>query len=131
MTDLPLANVLDVGQCNPDHHAIKSIIMQHFQARVDRAQLTDQAMDALQQKQYHLVLVNRIIDRDGSEGIILIQRIKQDQKLLHIPVMMVSNYPQAQDQAVNAGAVPGFGKAELSKPQTLERLKQFLPGRKS
>ncbi|GAG36842.1 unnamed protein product, partial [marine sediment metagenome] len=77
----------------------------------------------------HLVLVNRIIDRDGSEGIILIQQIKQDKQLLHIPVMMVSNYPEAQSEAVTAGAVRGFGKAELSKSETLEQLEQFLPRR--
>ena len=45
---------------------------------------------------------------------------------LGVPVMLVSNYPQYQQQAVDAGAVPGFGKAELRSPTTLARLAEFL-----
>ena len=88
MTDAPVAYVLDVGQCNPDHHAIKSTIVQNFEAEVDRVHLTEEAMDALRQKQYQLVLVNRILDQDGSKGMKLIQQIKQDSQLHHIPVIM-------------------------------------------
>ncbi len=40
--------------------------------------------------------------------------------------MLLSNFPQYQEAAVAAGAEPGFGKAELDRPETLERLRRFL-----
>jgi hypothetical protein len=40
--------------------------------------------------------------------------------------MLVSNYPEYQEQAVGAGAAMGFGKAELRSPATLARLAEFL-----
>ena len=35
----------------------------------------------------------------------------------------ISNYPEAQAEAVAAGALPGFGKAELHDPRTAELLR--------
>ena len=43
-----------------------------------------------------------------------------------IPVMLVTNYPEHQQQAIAAGAEPGFGKAELASPATLAKLAKFL-----
>jgi hypothetical protein len=40
--------------------------------------------------------------------------------------MLVSNYPEYQQQAIAAGCEPGFGKAELSAPATLDKLARFL-----
>jgi len=43
-----------------------------------------------------------------------------------VPVMLVSNFADAQAQAVESGALPGFGKAALNAPETLARLKEQL-----
>jgi len=43
-----------------------------------------------------------------------------------VPVMLVSNYQEAQQQAVGAGAVPGFGKDSLGRPSMIALLKPFL-----
>ena len=48
---------------------------------------------------------------------------------LSTPIMLVSNYPEAQSEAVAAGAVPGFGKATLRSSQAREHLMKFLPVR--
>ena len=42
------------------------------------------------------------------------------------PVMIVSNYQDAQDKAMENGAVEGFGKSALGSAETLAKLKQYL-----
>jgi hypothetical protein len=41
-------------------------------------------------------------------------------------VMLVSNYPEYQSQAVALGALPGFGKAALREPDTAELIRKAL-----
>jgi CheY-like chemotaxis protein len=72
------------------------------------------------------VLVNRKLDADSSDGIDVLRAIKEDAALAALPVMLVSNYPDAQQEAQAAGAVPGFGKAQVSSPETLELLRTYL-----
>jgi hypothetical protein len=40
--------------------------------------------------------------------------------------MLVSNYADAQRDAVGRGALPGFGKSALRQPETLSRLAEVL-----
>jgi hypothetical protein len=40
--------------------------------------------------------------------------------------MIISNYPEAQEEAVRFGAVYGFGKLELLRPEAIERVRPFL-----
>jgi len=117
--------VLDVGNCDPDHASIQRLLGR-FEVDVDRVMFVEEAVVALAKSRYDLVLVNRLIFADGSDGLPLIQRMKADARFQKIPVMMVSNYPEAQDRAVSEGAVRGFGKADLNEPRTLELLKPYL-----
>ncbi|HYW80014.1 MAG TPA: response regulator, partial [Thermoguttaceae bacterium] len=75
---------------------------------------------------FDLVLVNRRIEDDNSDGLAVIEQIKADPHLAETPVMMLSNYAEAQAAALAAGAEPGFGKAELGHPATVEKLGRFL-----
>jgi hypothetical protein len=43
-----------------------------------------------------------------------------------VPAMLVSNYEDAQQEAVAAGAVPGFGKSALYGPLVAERVRSYL-----
>ena len=61
-----------------------------------------------------------------SDGLAIIRAIKREPPLAEVRVMLVSNYPEYQKQAVADGAEPGFGKAGLREPVTLERLRKFL-----
>jgi two-component system chemotaxis response regulator CheY len=73
-----------------------------------------------------LVLVNRKLDQDYSDGLRVIRAITADPELRTVPVMMVSNHADHQQEAVNAGAKVGFGKLQLHDPATVERLRGFL-----
>jgi len=127
MSDNQRGRVLDVGQCGVDHASIRSLISANFRADVDRVASIEGALAMLRERRYDLVLVNRIIDADGSEGIELIHGVRQEAPLRDMPIMLVSNYPDAQAEAVAAGARPGFGKAELYHKATSDRLAEFLP----
>lgn len=121
--------VLSVGQCNPDHAAISRMLTDHFDVEVDRVMFVDEAVSALADRAYDLVLVNRLIFEDNSPGIDLIHRMRAAPHSRGVPVMMVSNYPEAQAQAIAAGAVTGFGKDHLFKPETADRLAGYLKRR--
>jgi CheY-like chemotaxis protein len=118
--------VLSVGQCAADDANIALTMRRAFGAEVLPADSAEKALALLRATPIKLVLVNRIFDRDGSEGLDFIRQLKADEKLRSVPVMLVSNYPDAQEQAVGAGAVPGFGKASLGQPDLLERVRPFL-----
>ncbi len=118
--------VLDVGNCNADHGSVRSLLERHFDVDVDRVHNTDEALRKLHAKAYDLVLVNRLMDRDGSEGLELIQQMREEAALRTVPVMMISNFEEAQQRAIAAGARPGFGKAQLHASIALERLQACL-----
>ena len=118
--------VLDVGQCSFDHAAIARLITNHFDAEVEQADSGKQTLNALRKETFDLVLVNRKLDADYSDGLDIIRQIKSDPAISSTPCMLVTNYEDHQQQAIAVGAEPGFGKMQYGEPQTLERLKTFL-----
>jgi Response regulator containing CheY-like receiver, AAA-type ATPase, and DNA-binding domains len=121
--------VLDVGNCVPDHAAIRSLLERGFGAEVAQADGPDDALLLLKEQPFDLVLVNRKLDRDYSDGLEIIRQIKADAKLGKTPCMLITNYPDHQQEAVAAGAEYGFGKKELHSAQTREKLARFLGGK--
>ncbi len=121
------ATVLDVGSCSPDHGMIRQLLTKHFDVQIDKVMFADDAIARMREQPYALVLFNRLIFDDGSEGIELLHRAKADADLAKTPVMMISNFAKAQEGAVAAGAERGFGKSSLSDPQTVELLASYLP----
>ena len=120
--------VLDIGQCNYDHSRISALIRAEFGAEVVRVHSATEAMERLRNETFDLVLVNRVLDQTAEEGIDLIREAKANAKTSAAPVMLVSNFPEAQVEAVAAGAIPGFGKASLAEVATRERLEKYLGG---
>jgi CheY-like chemotaxis protein len=118
--------VLDVGNCVPDHAAIRGLLERTFRADVVQADGPQDALPLLAKEPFDLVLVNRKLDQDYSDGLDIIKAIKADAKLAPIPCMLITNYPDQQELAVAAGAEPGFGKKELHTEQTRQRLSRFL-----
>ena len=118
--------VLDVGNCGPDHSAIRDLIQRHFDAEVIQTHGTDDTLQVLRGGDIDLVLVNRLLDRDQSEGLDVIRRIMSDADLARVPVMMVTNFPDHQEQAVSEGAVEGFGKLQLNDQQTVDKLNRYI-----
>jgi CheY-like chemotaxis protein len=118
--------VLSVGQCAVDHAAISRLIEGSFAATVVPAASAVEALDALRGGSFELVLVNRKLDADSSDGLDIVRAIKQDPQVRATPVMLVTNYPEHQQAAIEAGAEPGFGKHEYDRPETPARLARFL-----
>ncbi len=118
--------VLDVGNCGPDFGAISRFLTANFDCQVDQAHGPDDTLAKLRKGDYALVLINRKLDRDYSDGIEILKQLKADSELQSVPVMLVTNLAEHQDAAVAVGAERGFGKLEFEKPETLERLQLFL-----
>ena len=120
--------VLNVGQCGPDHAAISGMLRRQFGAVVSQTDHVDDTLAALRAQPFDLVLINRKLDIDYSDGLAVLRALKSDPGLAHVPVMLVSNYADAQAEAVAAGALPGFGKAELGLEVTTAKLEKLLGG---
>jgi len=118
--------VLDIGNCVPDHRAIAMLITTHFDAQVIAADQWQDAREQLREQAFDLVLVNRKLDIDYSDGLEVIRQLKADAELGAIPVMMITNFAEYQQQAVQAGAAEGFGKQSLRDPATQAKLAAFL-----
>lgn len=118
--------VLDVGNCVPDHASICSLIEEHFDAEVVQAHGPEDALAVLLDGGIDLVLVNRKLDRDCTDGIDIIKRIKTNAELAATPCMLITNHADHQELAVQGGAEMGFGKLELGNSTTRERLRAIL-----
>ena len=114
--------VLDVGQCDLDHSTIRDFLTRHFDVEIVRAHGPDDALEHLRNGEFDLVLINRKLDRDYSDGVEVLRLIKADKTTAGIAVMLVTNYPEHQEAAIAAGAVRGFGKLEFNLPETKERI---------
>ncbi len=91
-----------------------------------RLDLRDEALDALRREHFDLVLVNRVNDSDDAPGVDLIRSVKAEPGLAGVPMMLVSNFPEAQQEAEALGALPGFGKSDLASAATRQRLEAIL-----
>jgi len=120
--------VLSIGQCRPDSAAIQYYLQSTFGSVVITADTADAAMRLLQDQRFDLVLINRILDADCSSGMDILKSIRLNEAWDTLPVMLVSNYPEWQQAAIAAGALPGFGKAELNRAETREKLSAVLGG---
>lgn len=116
--------VLSAGQCGYDNSNLRSYFATEFNADVtavdDIAELTAE----LARAKYDLVLVNRIFDQGGESGLTAISQVTQASS--PAPIMLVSNYHEYQQKAVQAGALEGFGKAELQLPTTRAKIEAAL-----
>jgi CheY-like chemotaxis protein len=118
--------VLDVGNCMADHSSITRVIEEQFDAEVIQAHGWDDALEVLKSGAVDLILVNRRLDRDHSEGLEIIRRVKADPTFGATPCMLLTNFAQHQATAQESGAETAFGKAELDQPETLEKLRRYL-----
>jgi two-component system, chemotaxis family, chemotaxis protein CheY len=123
---MAVKKVLSVGQCGADHWSLSKTLQMHFEVEIEQADSAPETLSLLQDGHFDLVLINRVLDGDGSSGVELVKRIKADASLQRVAVMLVSNYDDYQRQAVAAGALPGFGKAALGQPTMLGRVREVL-----
>ena len=117
--------VLDIGNCGPDHHSLTMMVTRNFEdAVVDQAHQAVDALTLLKQHEYALVVVNRLLDCDGTEGMDVVRQVKAEQP--DLPVMLITNYEEHQRAAVEAGCETGYGKNDLFSPSTVELFGKYL-----
>ena len=121
-----IKRIVLVGHCGPDGSYLRmtiakavknaSILMADDQAHLNR--LIAEGVD--------LVLLNRVLDFGFSVelGTDLIRELRQSHPDLKI--MLVTNYPEVQKEAVELGALPGFGKREIGSPKVAEILRNAV-----
>lgn len=118
--------VLSVGQCVPDHSAISALLADNFEVTVQKAALADEAIAAANDRAFDLILINRKLDADHSDGSEIIRQLKANDATASVPVMLITNFPEHDTAAVEIGAISGFGKAALHAPETLAKLAAVL-----
>ncbi len=110
-----------VGHCGPDSYALRAAIS----GIVPNSQVIfapDDHTLAAELPKTQLLLINRRLDGDyaATTGVELIRSLAAAP---HKPaLMLVSNLPDAQQEAVAAGALPGFGKRQLYADETRRRI---------
>jgi two-component system, chemotaxis family, chemotaxis protein CheY len=115
--------VLLVGHCGPDSSylkmAIKSAIPDSTILMADDSQELRKALDG---DGLSLILFNRELGYGFDEdfGVDMIKWLKPNYPT--VKMMLVSNYPDAQKAAEEAGAIPGFGKREIGSKRVTELL---------
>ena len=119
------ATVVLVGHCGPDSWMLKSAVRRALCGAdvllVDTPEDLDGVIDTAD-----LLLVNRALDGGfaGASGVAMIAELSQRNRAPAL--MLVSNYADAQEEAEAAGALPGFGKAEIGSERMRERLRAAL-----
>lgn len=114
--------VVDCGNCGPDYGSIRQMIQSNFDAVVLQTHGLEDTLQLLAERDVDLITVNRKLDRDYSDGMDVIRQLKTDERSKSIPVMLVTNYEEHQQAAIDIGAVRGFGKLSVKAPATIELL---------
>ena len=116
--------ILLVGHCGVDGPRLKDELSKALPStKVERIN-SDEDLRAACEQGADLLLVNREPVGFDCEGVDLIRDIKSDHP--DCKVMLVSDHADAQREAVQAGAVKGFGKSEMGSPALAEHVKQAL-----
>ena len=121
-----MRKVLSVGQCGPDNFALSSYLRREFTIEFLTATDLAETLDVLRKNPVDLVLINRKLDLDYTDGMEILKAIKQDPLLAKMPVMIVTNYPEVHAEAEQLGGQRGFGKLEFGKPETRKILEPIL-----
>jgi CheY-like chemotaxis protein len=107
-----------MGLQNAVLKAVPGVQVLTIRGDADLRQAIEQGVD--------LLLLNRQLDYGFSQhtGVELIASLKQSHPA--VQAMLVSNYADAQAAAVEAGALPGFGKNDLGTPRVSQMLRDAI-----
>src|SRR5687767_11950548 len=118
--------VVLVGHCGPDSSFLRMAVSSAQKGLAVVAADDDGSLRQAIEQGADLLLVNRVLDYgfDEASGAAVIRRLRAEHPGLKM--MLVSNYPEAQAEAVAAGALPGFGKREVGSPRILTLIRGAL-----
>jgi CheY-like chemotaxis protein len=129
MSETSLRIVL-VGHCGPDAFMLRSAVGRAVSGASVEMVSDRVALDRAKEGAA-VLLVNRVLDGefDGLGGIELIRELASARESGGPAIMLVSNLPEAQAEAEEAGAAPGFGKKDANSELARRRLAQAIAGR--
>ena len=118
--------ILLVGHCGPDSSYLRMTVKKavegaEIKSADDSAELHQALVDGVD-----LILFNRELGYgfEPDTGVETIRTLRAANS--NVPMILVSNYPDAQQAALAAGAMPGFGKRELGSPKVADLLRGAL-----
>ena len=121
-----MKRVLDVGNCGFDHGSICRLLEANWNVQVDQARTFSELKNAIEAADYDLLIVNRILDGDGTAGLEAMSKIQTGSDKPRVPFVLLTNFPEVQQEAQQAGAVASFGKRDLGSPDTHGTLNSIL-----
>ena len=115
-----------IGHCGPDSSYLRMAVSGAERGVQVVSADDSRELQGLLDEGVDLLLFNRVLDYgfDEHEGVALIRRLRA--RYPRVKMMLVSNYPEAQAAAIEAGALPGFGKRDIGSPKVKEMLRQAL-----
>ena len=115
-----------VGHCGPDSSYLRLVVGKADRGISVVSADDEQSLQRVLEDGVDLLLLNRQLDWGFNEsmGVDLLRRLRAIRP--DVKAMLVSNYPDAQADAVAAGALPGFGKRDLGSPRVAELLREAL-----
>ncbi len=118
--------VVDCGNCGPDFNSIRQMVNSNFDASVVQTHGAEDTIELLRERKVDLVTVNRKLDRDYTDGMEVIKQIRAEAEFSDVPIMLVTNYEEHQQTAIQAGCVQGFGKLSIDDDATVTLLEPYL-----
>jgi DNA-binding NtrC family response regulator len=115
-----------IGHCGPDSSYLRMAVMSASEGvKVIGADEREELAKAIEDG-VDLLLFNRELGYgfDEEMGVDVIKRLRAEHP--ELKMMLVTNYPDVQKAAIEAGALPGFGKRELGSPRVVQLLKDAL-----
>jgi DNA-binding NarL/FixJ family response regulator len=118
--------VVLIGHCGPDSSYLRLAVSR---ARRDAQVVVvedQQEMEQAIQRGVDLLLLNRVLDYgfDQTDGAEVIRKLRAAHP--ELKMMLVSNYADAQADAVAAGALPGFGKRDIGTDRVTNLIREAL-----
>src|SRR5215212_2004172 len=123
---MPRKVVVLVGHCGPDSSYLRMAVRNAVRDADITMADDDRDLQRAIQQGASLLLLNRELEYGFSDrrGVDLLKRLRPEYP--NLKMMLVSNYADAQAEALAAGAVPGFGKREIGSPRVAEVLRNAL-----
>jgi len=125
--DMNELKILIVDDFNSMRNIIRSILKELHYSNIDEAENGEAALKMLNKKEYDLVLTDW--NMPYMNGLELLQAIRKDEKLMHIPVLMLTsevkkeNVIHAAKEGASGYIVKPFNAATLH--QKIKSSKQF------
>lgn len=119
-------SVLLVGHCGIDGPRIQKFVESLDGEFECRSAASEEALETAVREGVDLVLLNRELTGrfEAQQGVELIRHLKENRP--EAKVMLVSDLPDAQRQAEELGALPGFGKRELESEKVGRLIRDAL-----